>query len=74
MELNTPIDKKKNCRFFLFGYRKMDSFLKVFRIQLFSKVLYIGHVAMFYICDIYNTIYFAQFLYNILHKIYLDFM
>ena len=52
----------------------MDSFLKVFRIQLFSKVLYIGHVAMFHteinICDIYNMFcailieYFTQNLFR----------
>ena len=36
----------------------MDSFLKIFRIQLFSKVLYMGMLLCssmkFNICDIYN--------------------
>ena len=43
----------------LFEYRKMDSFLKIFRIQLFSKVLYVGRSLCtrlkFGICDIYFT-------------------
>ena len=47
-EVNIPIGQK-NCGLCLFEYRKMDSFLKVFRNQLFSKVLYIWHVTMFYI-------------------------
>ena len=46
-EVNTP-KVGKNCRFCLFECRKMDSFFKVFKIQLFSEVLYIGHVAKFY--------------------------
>ena len=36
-EVNTPIRRKKN---FSLSIEKMDSFLKIFRIQLFSKVLY----------------------------------
>ena len=52
----------------------MHSFLKDFRIQLFSKVLYIGHVAMFYsTCDIYDMLC-AVLIQYFTHKIYLDFM
>ena len=47
-EVNTPIGPKKG-RLCLFENREMDFFLKVFRIQLYSKILHIGHVAMFYI-------------------------
>ena len=68
-EVNTPIRRKN---FFLFEYRKMDSFLKIFRIQLFSKVLYMGMLLCsslkFSICDIYNTKFS-----DILNKFYLYF-
>ena len=54
-EVNTPIRRKKN---FSLSIEKMDSFLKIFRIQLFSKVLYMGMLLCsslkFIICDIYN--------------------
>ena len=47
-----------NFRFCLFQYWKMDSFLKIFRIQLFLKVLYKGmslcSPLKFGICNIYN--------------------
>ena len=54
-EVNTPIRRKKN---FSLSIEKMDSFLKIFRIQLFSKVLYMSMLLCsslkFSICDIYN--------------------
>ena len=47
-EVNTPIGRKK-CMLSLFECRKIGCFSQVFKILLFSKVPYIGHVPMFYV-------------------------
>ena len=61
-EVNTPMGQKKIVSL---SIGKWILFLKIFRIQLFSKVLYMGmslcSPLKFIICDIY-TICFVQFL------------